>query len=290
MLVDVRATARLRGKNAVDLTAALAPVFGALTADAEVDLSRVRVVADWLQYRNNFRGPVELRSVVGDQQLELAVDLRRIAGEDDTASSVAAALHAHRGGAGGRPLVLEEWGPTSRSRVWAFNALYWGHLRDWEEATGQGYESALPGGQSDARAHDPVRATITELFTVWDSLAERRALPEELYVVELGVGNGNQAGTFLDMFREFDRAHGHEYYRRLHYLMCDYSPHVLELARAAVREHAAHVSSFVLDALHPTTSLGFLTGGCRLFGFLPPACGTRYTTLSMPENLSLIHI
>jgi hypothetical protein len=258
VLVDVRATARLRGKNAVDLTAALAPVFGALTADTEVDLSRLRVVADWLQYRNNFRAPVELRPVVGDQQLELAVDLRRIAGADDTASAVAAALHAHRGGAGGRPLVLEEWGPTSRSRIWAFNALYWGHLRDWEEATGQGYESALPGGQSDARAHDPVRATITELFTVWDSLAERRALPEELYVVELGVGNGNQAATFLDMFRELDRAHGHDYYRRLHYLMCDYSPHVLELARSAVREHAEHVSSFVLDALHPTTSLGFL--------------------------------
>jgi hypothetical protein len=33
-----------------------------------------------------------------------------------------------------------------------------------------------------------------------------------------------------------------------------------------------------------TTSLGFLVGGCRLFGFLPPTCGTRYATLSMPEN------
>ena len=33
-----------------------------------------------------------------------------------------------------------------------------------------------------------------------------------------------------------------------------------------------------------TTALGFLTGGCRLFGILPPACGTRYATLSMPEN------
>jgi hypothetical protein len=33
-----------------------------------------------------------------------------------------------------------------------------------------------------------------------------------------------------------------------------------------------------------TTSLGFLVGGCRLFGILPPTCGTRYATLSMPEN------
>ena len=40
--------------------------------------------------------------------------------------------------------------------------------------------------------------------------------------------------------------------------MCDYSPHVLELARAAVPDHAEHVSSLVLDALRPTTALGFL--------------------------------
>jgi hypothetical protein len=33
-----------------------------------------------------------------------------------------------------------------------------------------------------------------------------------------------------------------------------------------------------------TTSLGFLTGGCSLLGVLPPTCGTRYATLSLPEN------
>lgn len=258
MLVDIRPAARLRGKNAVDLTAALAPVFSALVADADTDLSRLRVIADWVQYKQNFRAPVELRPVVGGPQLELAVDLRRVDG-DATASAVARAVADHRtGGAGGRHLTLEEWGPTSRSRIWAFNALYWGHLRDWEDATGQGYESALPGGQSDARQDEPVRTTIRELFTVWDHLAERRALPEELYVLELGVGNGNQARTWLDVFRELDREHGRDYYRRLHYLMGDYSAHVLGLARAAVSEHSEHVSSFVLDALHPTTSLGFL--------------------------------
>jgi len=33
-----------------------------------------------------------------------------------------------------------------------------------------------------------------------------------------------------------------------------------------------------------TTSIDFLTNGCRLLGFLPPSCGTRYSTLSLPEN------
>ncbi|WP_433282278.1 SAM-dependent methyltransferase [Pseudonocardia xinjiangensis] len=266
MLVEIRPAARLRGKNAVDLTAALAPVFGALTTETDdagpvTDLSRLRVVADWVQYRNNFRTPVELRPVVGGGPPELALDLRGISGTgaDAVTSGVAAALRAHHsGGTGSRHLTLEEWGPTRDSAIWAFNSLYWQHLQLWEEATGQGYESALPGGQSDARHLEPVRETIGKLFAIWDSLADRRALPEELYVVELGVGNGNQAGTWLDTFVEMDRAHGREYYRRLHYLMCDYSPHVLELARATVCDHAEHVSSFVLDAQRPLTSLAFL--------------------------------
>ena len=176
---------------------------------------------------------------------------------DATAGAVAAALRAHRtGGESHRHLTLEEWAPTSRSLIWRFNALYWQHLQAWEEATGRGYESALPGGQSDAREDEPVRATIRELFAVWDALAQRHALPEELYVVELGVGNGNQARTWLDAFRELDAAGGRRYYRRLHYLMGDYSPHVLELARAAVRDHAEHVSSLVLDALRPIDGAG----------------------------------
>lgn len=33
-----------------------------------------------------------------------------------------------------------------------------------------------------------------------------------------------------------------------------------------------------------TTSLDFLVTGCRVLGFLPPSCGTRYSTLSLPEN------
>ncbi|HWM60221.1 MAG TPA: hypothetical protein VNO83_20515 [Pseudonocardia sp.] len=263
MLVEIRPTSRLRGKSAVDLSAALAPVLDALIADPaadDLDLSRLRVFVDWIQYRNGFSAPVELRPVVGSAALELAVDLRRTAGSDPdgVATAVAAALHAHRSGGPRDHITLEEWGPTRHSRIWGFNTLYWLHLRHWEEATGQGYESALPGGRSKARDVAPVRETIAGLFAIWDGLAERRALPEELYVVELGVGNGGQARTWLDTFVEMDRAHGRDYHRRLHYLMCDYSPHVLELARAEVAEHRDRVSSFVLDARRPLTSLAFL--------------------------------
>src|SRR4051812_35566436 len=259
MRVEIRPAAQLRGTNAVDLLPALGPALDAVIADPEVDLARLRVTADWVQYRGSFRPPVMLVPTTGGDALELAVDLRRADDPAATAGAVAAAFRAHRNGsAGGAHRTLEEWTATSGSLVWRFNALYWQHLRAWEEATGRSYESALPGGRSGAREDEPVRAMIKALFAVWDSLAERRALPEELYVVELGVGNGGQARTWLDTFMELDRVHGRDYHRRLHYLMCDYSPHVLELARAAVAEHSARVSSFVLDATRPMTSLAFL--------------------------------
>src|SRR5690606_35452797 len=91
------------------------------------------------------------------------------------------------------------------------------------------------------------------------SLAERNALPDELFVVELGVGNGHQAKVWLDEFRAMDAERGTGYYRRLHYLMCDYSPRVLELARATVSDHAGRVSAVPLDATQPGVALGFLS-------------------------------
>lgn len=274
MLVDFRPTGKLRGKKPVDATAALGPVIDALVEDS-VDLSRARVVCDWVQYRNNFRDvvdirpilashdrnsevtPIALAAVVTEEQMEVAIDLRR-SGEVELKDFTRELMRA--GSASGNPsrVYLEPWLVTSASIIWDFNALYWKALDVWEQATGQPYEKTLPGGESDARNRDAVRDMITSLFALWDSLAARNALPEELYVVELGPGNGNQAKTWLDEFVALDQEHGSDYYRRLHYLMGDYSPHVVELARAAVADHAQHVSAFVLDATQPLTALGFL--------------------------------
>jgi len=38
------------------------------------------------------------------------------------------------------------------------------------------------------------------------------------------------------------------------------------------------------------TAIDFLAGGCRVFGILPPSCGTRYTSLSLPENGLAYHM
>ena len=246
MHIDIRPVARLRGPDPVDVPAALGPLFAAL-GDGPADLGRLRVVCDWIQYRHNFCPPVQARPILAEPPaVEIALDLRRV--EPDLAAAVKSAL---AGPASPAQTVLEDWRPASQSCIWQFNALYWQALQLWEQAAGREYEQTLPGGRSQARDTGPVRELILELFRVWDDLAARRALPEELYVVELGVGNGNRARTYLDAFAELDRSHGRDYYRRLHYLMGDYSPHVLDRARRSVREHGSRVSGLVLDATRP---------------------------------------
>jgi hypothetical protein len=284
--IDIRPVTRLRGPSPLNISAALAPVFEALSSTS-VDLTKLKIVCDWIQYRENFAEPVRCRPVLADRpggdgqdaggdpgaepgrpvpptatSLELAIDLRRHDGLD-LATSVKQALAEHGEHSGlGNPgrMYLEPWGAASRSCVWRFNSLYWQALASWEQATGREYEQALPGGRSDARNVGTARELIGELLRVWDSLDARRALPEELYVVELGVGNGSQARTWLDAFVDLDRVHGRDYYRRLHYLMGDYSPHVLERAWQRVAHHGDHVSALVLDASRPQRTLGFLRG------------------------------
>jgi hypothetical protein len=261
VLIEVRPVRRLRGEKRVDLLATLGPVVEALVQDDSVDLAEFRLVCDWIQYKHNFRETVEVRPVLdesGGCRLEVALDLRRGAGTD-LATVTKAALENGRGSPSERT-VLEEWGPGRESCIWRFNELYWQFLALWEEETGQEYEESLPGGESDARNRMAVRELIGELFAVWDGLDARHALPEDLSVLELGVGNGNFAQAFFDEFARLDQIHGHDYHRRLHYFMGDYSPHVLGRAQQAVADHASHTSAMVLDARRPEATLGFLSG------------------------------
>lgn len=260
MLVDVRPTRRLRGSSPVDVSAALGPIVEALGQDT-VDLSRLRVVCDWVQYKHNFRDVIDIRPIMGNASsemgLEAAVDLRRCAGTDLSAATATALREFHDPGSADRT-YLEPWTAGKDSCIWDFNSLYWQALGRWEEVSGKDYEQALPGGSSDGRNQDAARELILELFDTWDELARLSSLPEQLYVVELGVGNGGQAKTWLDEFRELALIRGVDYYQRLHYIMGDYSPHVLKLAQDAVAEHSGQVSSIVVDATDPTASLGFL--------------------------------
>ncbi len=252
MEVDLRPVRKLRESAAA--RSAIGPIMEAVCA-SPADLSRLRVVCDWIQYKQNFREAVVSRPIA-DTDVEIAFDLRRCAdtAPGDLAACVKQALSEPAG------LALEPWVPGRDSCIWRFNALYWQALSGWERATGREYEQSLPGGESDARNTEAARELILELFRIWDDLAARRALPDELYVLELGVGNGTQARTWLDEFIQLDRRHGRDYYRRLRYLMGDYSPHVLDRARQAVAHHGERISALVVDATRPAITLGFLAG------------------------------
>ncbi|HXW44991.1 MAG TPA: hypothetical protein VEL03_09400 [Streptosporangiaceae bacterium] len=279
----MRPVSHLRGADPLRVMALLEPVVETLCAST-VDLSRLTVVCDWIQYKASFRDVAELRPVLAarlpwpaengsdepregrppaaraaEVALELALDLRRC-GDADLPAVIGSLLREHADPGFASRVALEPWGTLARSCIWRFNALYWQALSSWEEATGREYEQALPGGRSDARDIDAVRELILELFKVWDDLDARSALPAELYVVELGVGNGNQARAWLDEFRALSSVHSRDYYRRLQYLMGDYSPLVLGRALAAVAHHSEHVNALVVDATHPAVSLGFLRG------------------------------
>lgn len=132
MLIEVRPTDKLRGRNGTVLTSVLSAILRA--ADEErLDLGRARVVCDWIQYKKNFREPVEVREIVDALAgVEIAVDLRR--GSDDaSALETALALALGRNGdAAAERLYLEPWAPGTRSCVWSFNALYWKALGLWE--------------------------------------------------------------------------------------------------------------------------------------------------------------
>jgi hypothetical protein len=63
MQIDVRPVARLRGLGPLDLRAVLGPLFEALSVTS-ADLTRLKVLCDWIQYRSSFAEPVRWRPVL----------------------------------------------------------------------------------------------------------------------------------------------------------------------------------------------------------------------------------
>ena len=146
MLVEVRPVSRLRGPDPVRVMAQLGPVIDTLCAST-VDLSRLTVVCDWIQYRANFRDVAELRPVLasrvpsgaevgdeepregqppdertGDVALELALDLRRC-NEADLPAAIGQLLREHADPGVRSRVAIEPWATLARSCIWRFNAL-----------------------------------------------------------------------------------------------------------------------------------------------------------------------
>src|SRR5215813_1491328 len=226
-------------------------------------LENLNVHLEWLQYKTNFREPIALRRAVRGEEvlpwIELGVDLRQVRQEslkqefvstvNDTADPAAASR---------KRIYLEPFTPSRWGVIWRFNNLFWQHLPLWENASGHGFEKALPGGTSDANHPEAVADAVADFWTLLKDLESHNQLPQEIFALEIGPGTGQRAAAWLDRFRALDRERTTKYYPRIRFLLADYSMPTLNRAMETVREHSELTSFLAVDALDPFKSLSFL--------------------------------
>jgi hypothetical protein len=266
--------------------AAILPALAQAADASDLDHARLAVVLDWVQYRHNFRAPVMVRpfgrepgSADEGPLAEIAIDVRR-ARDLPRATLVTEIGDRLRKALGIIPDVhecihLEDWVRPSKSVVWSFNRSYWRHLAAWDETFERDYAQALPGGVSDGTNPAFWAEQVEDFVDTLDRLDEWSELPDEIPVLEFGVGDGQQACVWLDAFAAVCAARGRDYLGRVRYVMADYSPHVLERARLALARYADQVVTLELDFRNPVLGLGELRGkvlfvhACNLYDNLP---------------------
>jgi hypothetical protein len=251
------------GARASEAIGALLGLIEAGGVDARL-LPALRVHLDWIQYRANFREPVSVRRAVDGQGnpltlAEIALDLRQATppAMHDALARAFTVLGADAAECGDR-LYLEPFRPVRDGVIWQFNRLFWQRLDQWEQATGRGFEQALPSGRSDANHAAAVADSVGDFWTLLRDMDKRGLLPAEIFALEIGVGPGARAALWLDRFKALDEERGTGYYPRLRFLLGDYSLPTLDRALASVAAHRDQVSVIALDAVNPFRTLSFL--------------------------------
>jgi hypothetical protein len=225
--------------------------------------ARLQIELDWIQYKQNFREPVIATQGFNAQGkpalvMDVHVDMRQVTPGCLRADMLRALAHVNPDSRGEDRLPLEDFQSLRSSIVWEFNKLYWSRLKDWEEQSGKGYEQALPGGQSDGHQPQAIADSVGDFWTLLRDMESKNQLPQEFFLVEIGVGTGTRMGMWLDKFRQLDQQRETDYYPRLRVLLGDYSLATLDMSRPAVKDHADLCSFLVLDAINPLKSLSFL--------------------------------
>jgi tetratricopeptide (TPR) repeat protein len=150
----------------------------------------------------------------------------------------------------GAGLVLQDFRPLADSLDWELGQRYW-HERG-SHAFSSDKVPFVPNndGNLSMQAAEVFFASLCE--------AERAGpLPEQLFVLELGIGLGLFARYFLDWFRHLcDRA-GADYYDRLCYVAADCSEQMLlDVERNAIfANHPGRYRLRQADALDPARTL-----------------------------------
>jgi hypothetical protein len=264
----------LHAKSAAGNAQSVVETMYGLLEEGLIDQSRfarLRIQLDWVQYKQNFRevvSVVECRNQWGEQAImDIHVDTRQVVpgpgclrkellrAISRTTSRADGALEG-----AGEPdrIFLEDFTTFRKSVAWRFNSLYWRRLNDWERATGKGYEQALPGGQSDGHVPEAITDSVNVFWKLLCDMESKKQLPQDIFMLEIGVGSGARCKLWLDGLQEMDRLHGTAFYPRLRMLLGDYSLATLDMSKPAVKEHADLCSFVVLDALNPLQTLSFL--------------------------------
>jgi len=258
----------LQGKAAPAAAQEVVASVYSLLEEGRIDqaqFSRLQVELDWVQYKENFRDVAT--AICGcpalgepSRLMEVRVDTRQVTPGKMRNDLVRALARANPDASAQEQdlLPLEDFQSLRSSLVWDFNKLYWTRLNDWEDATGKGYEQALPGGQSDGHREDAIGDSVGDFWTLLRDLETKNQLPAEIFLLELGVGTGIRFGLWLDKFKELDDKRTSGYYPKLRVLLGDYSLATLEKSKPAVRNHEDLCSFLVIDATNPLKTLSFL--------------------------------
>lgn len=258
----------LHVKSAAANAQSVVETLYALLEERQIEQSqfaRLRIQLDWIQYKQNFRELVSVaqsRDERGELQImDVHVDTRQVVPgclRQELLRALARANGSSPDGPDSDRIVLEDFKTFRRSVGWKFNSLYWRRLDDWERATGKGYEQALPGGQSDGHLQEAIDASVAEFWTLLHDMEMKKQLPQEIFMLEIGVGSGARCVLWLNGLLNMDRQHGTNFYPRLRMLLGDYSLATLEMSKPALKDHEDLCSFIVLDALNPLQTLSFL--------------------------------
>jgi hypothetical protein len=230
----------------------------------KAQFARLQIELDWIQYKQNFREVVIATQGYNEQGqqvpiMDVHVDTRQVVPGCLRAALLRALARTNAQAPQDQDrLPLEQFQSMRSSIVWEFNKLYWTRLKDWEIATGKGYEQALPGGQSDGHNPEAIADSVGDFWTLLRDLESKNQLPPEIYLLEIGVGTGTRCGLWLTRFRTLDQQRGTSYYPKLRVLLGDYSLATLDMSKPAVTDHADLCSFLVLDAINPLKTLSFL--------------------------------
>src|ERR1700733_9329227 len=232
----------LQGKAAATSAQDVIGTVYALLEEGHIEKSqfaRLQIELDWIQYKQNFREVVIATHGYNQQGqqvpiMDVHVDTRQVVPGCLRAALLRALAHSNAPEPQNQDrLPLENFQSMKSSIVWEFNKLYWSRVRDWEAATGKGYEQALPGGASDGHNLHAIADSVGDFWPWLRELEAKSQLSPEIYLLEIGVGTGVRCGMWLTKFQTLDQERGTNYYPKLRVLLGDYSLHTLDMTMSA---------------------------------------------------------